>query len=187
MHPTVDEQLDGIARLIEQAAGDLTAGDLAADDLAAGPMADRLRTAAGTLRRLAAAWPAVLPFLTWDNAATLRLLDTLGEVPGSGVAAIAARAHAVAAAPLDPLDAAEVHARNLELRGLLAEAVRALPPARPPSEGPSGDDPARVARSSVAAHVRARIARDPSGGRPRPGPSPTLTPSPDLAPRPNPT
>jgi hypothetical protein len=148
VHPTVDAQLDGIARLVEQAAGRLL------EQLDDAPTADRLRTAAGTLRRLAAGWSMILPYLTWDNQATLVLLESLGRGD---------RARHVASAPLDPLDAAAVHARNLELRALLAEAVRALP-------APDGSGPASAARAAVAAHVRERIARDPSGGRPRRSP-----------------
>ena len=73
MHPTVDEQLDGIARLVDQAAGRLQ------EQLDAAT-ADRLRTAARTLRRLAAGWSRVLPFLAWDNAATLALVESLGDL-----------------------------------------------------------------------------------------------------------
>ena len=156
MHPTVDEQLDGIARLVDQAAGRLPEQFDAAT-------ADRLRTAAGTLRRLAAGWSGVLPYLTWDNAATLALLESLGDLCEGRADGLGDRARAVASAPLDPLDAAAVHARNLELRALLADAVRALPP-------PDGSGPASAARAAVAAHVRERIARDPSGGRPRRSP-----------------
>ena len=60
MRPTIEEQLDGVARLVEGAAGEV-------EDL---PTAERLRTAAGTLRRIATSWDRGLPFLTWDNEAT---------------------------------------------------------------------------------------------------------------------
>jgi hypothetical protein len=164
VHPTIDEQLDGIARLVEQAAGRV-------DDV---PTAERLRTAAGTLRRIGGSWWAVLPYLTWDNDSTLALLELLGggsdrhpgdpDRGGAARGGIAARTHEATAAPLDPLDVKAVHARNLELRALLAEAIRALPPAE------VGGGAARAARAAVAAHVRERIARDPSGGLPRRSP-----------------
>jgi hypothetical protein len=107
----------------------------------------------------------VLPYLTWDNAATLALLESLGEGAGSADGAgIADRAREVTGGPLDALDAGAVHARNLELRALLAEAVRGLRPAE------VGGGPASEARAGVAAYVRERIARDPSAGRPRRAP-----------------
>jgi hypothetical protein len=150
MHPTIDEQLDGVARLLQRVAGDLGPDD---------PTAERLRTAAGTLRRIAGSWAAMLPFLTWDNAATVALLDVLDEATGSAFGPRARTPAGESAEPPDPFDAEAVHARNLELRELLADAVRGLPP--------NAVDGADRARAAAAAHVRARIARDPSGGRAR--------------------
>ena len=173
MHPTIDEQLDGIARLVEQAAGRI-------DD---GPTAERLRTAAGTLRRIAGGWSAVLPYLTWDNAATLALLESLGDRrPGSGGGG----------RPLDPLDAGAVHARNLELRALLAEAVRGLPPAEV-GGGPASRGPSRRGRARPGAH-RPRPLRRPSPpgtltyphARPPPTPRTRRDLRPDLRPAPLP-
>ncbi|MEZ5232471.1 MAG: hypothetical protein R2749_07155 [Acidimicrobiales bacterium] len=58
MHPTVDEQLRGIGRLLEHAA---TGGGLAPAS------ADALDEARRRLRRLEGSWAQVLPFLTADN------------------------------------------------------------------------------------------------------------------------
>ena len=140
MHPTIDEQLEGIARLIDRTASRHP------DD----PSIDRLRTAAGTLRRIAGSWGEILPYLTWDNQAMTALLEEIAnDQPGSA----AADADRRLAQTVDPTRVGEMHDRNKELRGLLAEAVRQLPA-----------DPAPM-RAKIAAHLRERIARDPSSGR----------------------
>ena len=140
MHPTIDEQLEGIARLIDRTL-ERHAGD---------PSGDRLRTAAGTLRRIAGSWAEMLPFFAWDNAATLELLESVADqLPEE----IASRVRAVPESEVDPLSARAAHDRNKELRGLLAEAIASLPPQ------------SAEARSEIAAHLRERIARDPFAGR----------------------
>jgi len=142
MHPTIDEQLEGVARLVDAASA-------AVEDP---PLAERLVAAAGTLRRLGASWTAVLPFLSHDNAEVVELLARLApELPST----LAERAAALAGAPVDPLDAGAVHERNVALRGLLAEAVTALPV------------DASDARAAVARQARARIERDPFSSRSR--------------------
>jgi len=142
LHPTIDEQLEGIARLIDRTM------ERHPDD----PSVDRLRDAAGTLRRVANSWAAMLPFLSWDNAAMRALLEKLDAKPPR---AVAARARASAAAERDPLDVRAAHDENKLLRGLLAEVVQALPPG------------AAAPRAEIAAHLRERIARDPFSGRGR--------------------
>lgn len=140
MHPTIDEQLEGIARLIDRTL------ERHADD----PAGDRLRTAAGTLRRIAGSWAEMLPYFTWDNAATSDLLGRLSErLPQE----TATRVRAVSQNPIDPLAARAAHERNKDLRSLLAEAIQALPPQE------------TEARAEIAAHLRERIARDPFAGR----------------------
>ncbi len=142
MHPTIDEQLEGIARLIERTLARHP------DD----PSVDRLRTAAGTLRRIAGSWAEMLPYFTWDNAATLSLLQSLSDVlPEEIVRGV----RAASENPGTPLAALAAHDRNKELRRLLAEAIQALPPER------------ADARTQIAAHLRERIARDPFTGRGR--------------------
>jgi len=142
LHPTIDEQLEGIARLIERTA----------DRHAADPSADRLRAAAGTLRRIAGSWAEVLPYLSGDNDAMVALLDRLSaELPDGA----AARARALCAEKIDPLATRAVHDRNKALRGLLAEVVKTLPAE------------ASAPRAAIGEHLRQRIARDPSSGRKR--------------------
>lgn len=142
MHPTIDEQLERIARLIERCA-ERHPGD---------PSIDRLRTAAGTLRRIAASWEAMPGFLRWDNRATQTLLEGLARhLPE----AAAASTRALAAAEIDPTAVRAAHDHNKALRASLAKAVQALPADAP------------EARAVIAAHLRERIARDPSSGRAR--------------------
>lgn len=142
MHPTIDEQLAGIARLIERAA------ERDPED----PALQRLQTAAGTLRRIAGSWAEILPFLTWDNDAMKRLLEdhraALSKAQQVQLAALAADA-------IDPLCARSAHERNKALRGLLAELIQDLP-----SE-------ASQLREAVGTHLKERIAREPSAGRRR--------------------
>jgi hypothetical protein len=140
LHPTIDEQLEGVARQIDR-----TLERHPDDD-----SVDRLRAAAGTLRRIADSWAAMLPFFTWDNAAMCALLEQL-EAASPEVRAAGVRP--LSAVEIDPLDVRAAHERNKVLRGLLAETVRALP---------SGG---AAARAKIAAHLRERIARDPFSGR----------------------
>lgn len=142
MHPTIDEQLEGIARLIDRSVE--TAGD--------GPESERLRTAAGTLRRISKSWALMLPYLTWDNENTVNLLENL-EVDLSND--LLDRVRTIDSTPMDPLDFVAVHDRNNALRGVLAHAIQSLPAS------------ADTARSAITSHVRERIARDPSSGRSR--------------------
>lgn len=142
MHPTIDEQLEGIARLIERTA-ERYPGD---------PAFDRLRTATGTLRRIAASWDKMLPFFIWDNDEMSTLLANLEpDLPPT----LSTRARALARAKIEPTALRHVHDQNKALRALLAEAVHALPP------------DASAPRGEIAGHFRERIARDPSSGRAR--------------------
>jgi len=141
-HPTIDEQLDGIARLI----------DRTVERLDTDPSADRLSAAAGTLRRIAGSWHAMAGYLSWDTEATLAVLEAHADVLPDG---LTDRARRLAAEPADdPLDGRAAQDDNLAARDLLAEAVRSLP------------DDARAARTAFTSHLRERIARDPVG-RPR--------------------
>jgi hypothetical protein len=142
MHPTIDEQLEGIARLIERSVE--TTGD--------GPESERLRTAAGTLRRVSKSWALMLPYLTWDNEATASLIENLHIDISKD---LLDQVHTIDSTPMDPLDFVAVHDRNNALRGVLAHAIQSLPAS------------AGTARAAIASHVRERIARDPSSGRSR--------------------
>jgi hypothetical protein len=123
-----------------------------AADAGLGPAGrELLADAARILERLESSWPARHAFLDADNAATAALLAELGaDVP---------------APPADGADRSEedAHQRNLALRSALDASVAALPPS------PAGDD----SRRRVAAHLRRRLAADPSlNRRPEPYGSP---------------
>ncbi len=156
MHPTVDEQLRGIGRLLEQ---------VAAGSGLAPASADALDEARRRLRRLEGSWAQVLPFLTADNRATAELLAELAPLVAGALAhEVAAAAHEAdrAPTPAAALDVAAVAARNDELRALLATVIAALP----------GGDAGRAARLAVVAHARRRLDADPLNARgPRPAPS----------------
>lgn len=142
MHPTIDEQLEGIARLVERAA------ERHPDD----PSAKSLRTAAGTLRRIAGSWAEILPYLTRDNREMQRLLERFdSDLPKE----VRARLGALVKEEVDPLSARAVEGRNRALRAVLADWVRRLPPS------------AEIPRAAIIACFRDRIARDPSAGRKR--------------------
>jgi hypothetical protein len=111
------------------------------------------------LRRVESSWAAVLPFLAGDNRATAALLAEVATlVPQAVVTADAGPDVTAADAELD-VTAAD--ARNRALRAVLADVVRALPAA-----GAADDHPAAAsARALIAAHLRARLDRDPTNRR----------------------
>lgn len=111
MRPTVDEQLDGVLRLLDAVARE--------EQLSAGGR-DRLRDVERLVHRVRGSWSTTLPFLVEDNAALDVLLRGLGsDVPP---------------APEPGTDVAAVATRNEQLREQLSTAIRALPPP------PEGDD-----------------------------------------------
>jgi hypothetical protein len=142
MHPTVEEQLRAIRRLVDDVAAH---GSLDADGVR------RLALVSSQLRRLEANCAARLPFLLADNADAAATLASLGGVLPE-VAGAAARISAGDAEPGE----AEAHDRNTALRGLLARAVHEL----------SDDDASAAARTRIAAHLRRRLAADPTLNRP---------------------
>ena len=112
MRPTVEEQLRGTCRVLEGVVAPCV------NDLFARTILDGL---IANLRMLTGALPAVAGFLRDDNAATLRLLETLrnGVTPE-----LAARiADATGHAEPDVADNAALEASNGLLRELLALAV----------------------------------------------------------------
>jgi hypothetical protein len=111
MRPTVDEQLDGVLRLLDAVVRD--------EDLSARGR-DRLRDAERLVRRVRGTWSTALPFLVADNTALEGLLRELGAD--------------LAAAPEHGADVAAVAVRNEQLRERLSATIRVLP--RPPH----GDD-----------------------------------------------
>lgn len=142
MKPTIDEQLEGIARLVERVV------ERHPDD----PSVSLLRNGTGTLRRMARAWSEILPFLTWDNRAMCALFDRFdADLPE----AMRTELRALKKVGIDPLSARDVEARNRAFRAVLAHWVRSLPPG------------SELLRSAITTHCRDRIARDPSSGRTR--------------------
>jgi hypothetical protein len=137
VHPTVDEQLRGVGRLLQIVAAD---ADLSPESTEALAEASRI------LRRLEASWPHMAPFLESDNRATAAILGHLAPLLPARLAAAASRPDA---------DTTPAHERNNVLRALLAEAIVALP---------SGQAGTR-ARADIAAHLRERIDRNPALGR----------------------
>jgi hypothetical protein len=173
MHPTVDEQLRGVRRLLD---------GVAAGEQLSPRSAAALQDARSILRRLESSWSAVVPFLDWDNRATAALLDEVASlVPGAALPA----PHPLPLTAEPELDFEVAHRRNLALRAALTDVIAAL--ATP------GVDPAAAdrARGLVATHLRERLARDPANRRsasadPRPTAAPTdATPAPtDATPAP---
>ena len=148
MHPTVEEQLRGIARLL---------AIVALDDALSPASAEALADATRMLRRMQATWRRVPAFLAHDNQATAAVLGEIAPLlPAEMAASVAA---AVAAhpgeSPLGDLDVVAVDERNQVLRALLAQAIAALP----------RDDAGTRARAAIAAHLRQRVERDPTLGR----------------------
>jgi len=136
MHPTVDEQLRGIGRLLHAVAADAGLSPDAAEALA---------DASRMVRRLEASWPHLLFFLDSDNHATEAVLADVAPLLPPGFADESSRLDAGGTA----------YERNQALRELLADAIVALP---------DGDDGAR-ARTAIAVHLRRRIDRNPALGR----------------------
>ena len=147
MHPTVDEQLRGVRRLLQI---------VAADDGLSPAATEALADASRILRRLQSSWAQVPAFLASDNRATAAVLTEIAPLLPAELAADAvAMASGCAEPHLADLDLAAVHERNKALRALLAQAVTALP----------HDDAGARARRVIAAHLCQRLARDPSLGR----------------------
>lgn len=112
MRPTVEEQLQGTCRVLEGVVAPCV------NDPFARTILDGL---IANLRMLTGALPAVAGFLRDDNAATLRLLETLkNDVMPSLAARIA---DATGHAEPDIADSVALDARNGLLRDLLALAV----------------------------------------------------------------
>ena len=137
MRPTIDEQLAGTCRILE---------NVVAPALPDGYAADILRGLTSNLRMLSAALPQLPAFLRWDIAGNEALLQELMEgVPSALSVAIDKE---LAAAPPDPIDLSELEARNDRLRALLAQAVRS-------------DELGSEHRERIMKHLAERAARHP--------------------------
>ena len=134
MRPNVNEQLEGMCRILETAV---------APELNNGYTLETLRSLVANVRMLGRAWHQLLPFLHWDNAA---MLDLLREARDSADAAQRVRLdEALSTPPADAADALSAETRNDELRALLCDCL----------DGPA----ALTAR--IAAHLSERSRRYP--------------------------
>jgi hypothetical protein len=142
MRPDIDEQLTGIARILERVVAPAV-GDPYAADVLAGVTA--------VLDGIATGWADVAGFLAWDARETLALvaecapaLDTLDD---ASLTDVVAEARALAAAPPLPLDTRALAVHHTKARALLARVAPVLPEGEP--------------RARVTAHMRARVDRYP--------------------------
>ena len=149
MHPTTEEQLAAVRRLLD---------DVAADAGLSERSRATLQEAASRLRRVERGAAARLPFLVADNEACRSLLAELDDLTPDIAAAAVLAVEAGVARGADHHEPS-AHQLNKELRGLLARAVRELP---------DGDGGAAW-RRRLAGHLRTRTATDPSINRPRTG------------------
>jgi len=139
MRPDVDEQLIGIAHILERVVAP------AVDDAHA---SDVLVGVTAVLQGIANGWADVASFLAWDARETLALLMAAEPVlTDARVADVAGNARALAAEPPMPLDTHALAEHHTQARALLARVAPVLP------EGEH--------RSRVAAHMRARVERYP--------------------------
>jgi hypothetical protein len=141
MRPTVDEQLDGVRRLLDL---------IDSEDELSPAARELLRNAARLVKQVRGAWASTLPFLVEDNARLTALLAGLpGVVPGVSVD-IAPVVGAEQARP--EIDVTVATRRNEELRSLLARAIQELPRT-------SGG---LAARTEIGTYLRWRVEADPT-------------------------
>ena len=131
MRPDVDEQLSGIARILERVVAPAVTDAYAADVLTG---------VTAVLDGIANGWADVAGFLAWDARETLALI--VEHSPE-----LAAEARSLAAEPPLPLDTRALADHHTQARALLARLAAELP---------EGD-----ARTRIAAHMRARVERYP--------------------------
>jgi hypothetical protein len=124
--------------------------DVIAPELTGAYPVDMLRGVLANLEMLERSWTKVAPFLTWDNAATERLLDTIAPLVDEPLATRILTV--LRAAPAGNGDADALDARNTALRDLLADAVPALA---------GGEERTRDVYDAVRAHLRVRMDRFP--------------------------
>ncbi|SDX99974.1 hypothetical protein SAMN05661080_01992 [Modestobacter sp. DSM 44400] len=146
MRPTIDEQLDGVRRLLD---------GVGSDDGLSAASRELLRNAGRLVKHVRGSWAPMLPFLVEDNAKMTTLLTGLSAVvPQLSADIDAAVGHAAEGADLErsDLDVAAVSARNAELRALLARAIHELP------RSPAG----LSARTEIGAYLTRRVDIDPT-------------------------
>ena len=151
MRPTVEEQLQGTCRILEDVVAPCVADPFARTIL------DGL---VANLRMLTGALPAVAGFLRHDNMVTLRLLSNLRSAMAPDLAMRIDRA--MAEPEPDIVDGAALEERNRLLRELLAAAVC--------SEGLTPD-----MHRAIVQHMTERASRAPMRYVPT-APAPASTP-----------
>ena len=137
MRPTVEEQLLGTCRILENVVSPCVADPYARTIL---------QGLIGNLRMLTGALPAVPGFLKSDNQATAELLRQLQTLAAPDLAASIALA--VDRSEPDATDVKALEQRNCELRDLLSRAL-------------SGTGLTPAMRAAALAHMTARAARAP--------------------------
>jgi hypothetical protein len=154
MRPSVDEQLRGTCRILEEVVAP-SVGDPYARTILAGLIAN--------LRMLNEALPAVAGFLRHDNQACGQLLAVLA--PALPVVLSAPIAQALDQPEPDPADAAALERRNQALRELLAQAV-------------GHEDLTTEHHALIRRHLTERASRVPMRYVPTAPAAPQATPSP---------
>lgn len=141
MHPTPEEQLQAVLRLVNHAATDPGMTPETKSTLA---------DASRLIRRLDHSLATRLPFLVTDNELAAELLtDLAAHLPTM------AEAIKTATSELSTFDEPKAHEANKRLRELLAQAVHLL------GDNSTGND----GRARIAEHLRTRVAADPALNR----------------------
>jgi hypothetical protein len=140
MRPTIEDQLRGAQRLLE---------DVEADSALTRDSVETLTNVRRLLKQVTRSWSSLLPFYTEDNAAMARLLVRYAQSIGPERAADIA----AATVPVDTgYDVAAAAARNAELRSLLSRVIAELP------RTPDGD----AVRRGITGYLARRVEADPS-------------------------
>lgn len=136
MHPTIDEQLRGIGRLLDLVEQE---GSLTVDGM------ESLTNARRLVSQVSRSWSAVLPFYHRDNKALRELLLRSRSVLEPG-AVLADDSSA------DEFDVIAVGEQNAALRACLSSVIQQLP---------RTEDGATV-HSEILRYLAARVVEDPS-------------------------
>ncbi len=114
MRPGMTDQLSGIRRILDE---------IIAPELREGYPSQVLRGIVKNLAMLEGAWVRILPFLEWDTTATAVLLDEARPQVDDDLAQRIADA---LGQELPSRSLQDLEQRNVELRGLLADAIHQL-------------------------------------------------------------
>lgn len=140
MHPTIDEQLAGARRLLDQATQDPA--------IPAGPL-ELFANVRRLLEQVARSWSSLPAFHRSDNDEITALLASLHGVLSTTTRQ---RLENLVGEPSDGCDAEAAAKRNVNLRALLTQVIQDLPKM----------DDAGSARAEIARYLRRRVESDPS-------------------------